>query len=239
MDPRRLSYLSRVDGLEDWYMLCDAGRGTDCLVYLHGHGSTGDQLFTRADSGQRLQLVERLNLSVVAPNLRGNAWMCPAAVRDLAELLVSCREKYGFRRYVFVSGSMGGTGALIFSVLHPELVAALGVMGGATKLSRYREFLRGGDRPIHREILDAIEAHYGAADYDRHDVSAQAERLTMPLVFRHGADDRIIPVSEMYDLRDHLSYKADASFYAIPGGDHDAPIPYFCETLEYLMTRLA
>ena len=238
MKPQRLTYTSRIDGTVDWYMLHDAGRGTDCLVYLHGHGSTGEQLFTRKDIQSRLPLIERLNLSVVSPNLRGNAWMCPAAVDDLAQLLTDCRDRYGFRRYVFVSGSMGGTGALIFAVRHPELVAALGVMGGVTRIDRYREFLRRGSRPIHREILDAIEAHYEAADYALHDVAAQAEKLTMPLVYHHGAADEIMPVSEMYDLRDRLGNKPAARFHAIPGGDHDAPIPYFGETLEGLLRQL-
>lgn len=239
MDPGRFTCISKVDGIEDWYMLCDAGRGTDCLVYLHGHGSHGDQLFVRADIKARLQLIERLNLSVVAPNLRDNAWMCPAAVADLAELLTHCREKYAFRRYIFVSGSMGGTGALIFAVRHPELVSALGVMGGATKLRRYREFLRGGAKPIHREIFDAIGAHYREGDYELHDVSAQAGKLAMPLAFYHGEADAIMPVTEMYDLRDRLADKPDARFFAIPGGGHDAPIPYFGEILETLLGQLA
>jgi len=236
--PRKLFYTSRVDGSADWYMFHDAGRGTDCLVYLHGHGSTGDQLFTRADIKTQLPLIESLGLSVISPNLRGNAWMCRAAVTDLAELLTDCRDKYGFRRYIFVAGSMGGTGALIFAVRHPELVAALGVLGGATNLRRYREFLRGGNKPIHREILDAIETHYREEDYDPHDVSAQAEKLTMPLVFFHGEADEIMPVTEMYDLRDKLNAKPDAFFRAIPGGNHDAPIPEFGKILKRLLEQL-
>lgn len=236
--PEKIVYTSSVDGATDWYMLGNAGRGTRCLVYLHGHGSTGDQLFTRADIKSRLPLIERLNLSVVSPNLRGNAWMCPAAVSDLAEILIGCRARYGFREYVFVSGSMGGTGALIFAVRHPELVAALGVMGGVTKIDRYREFLRRGRLSIHREILDAIETHYREEDYGSHDVAAQAEKLAMPLVFYHGEADEIMPVTEMYDLRDRLKTKTDARFRAIPGGDHDAPIPEFGNMLEYLLKQL-
>ena len=81
--PEKISYASSADGLEDWYMFCNAGRGTDCFVYLHGHGSTGDQLFTRQDIRVNLPLIEQKNLSIIAPNLRGNAWMCPAAVADL------------------------------------------------------------------------------------------------------------------------------------------------------------
>ena len=78
-----------------------------------------------------------------------------------------------------------------------ELVDAVGVMGGATKLRRYCEFLRRARLSIHKEILDAIETHYGEGDYELHDVSAQAEKLTMPLYYAHGKTDGIMPVAEM------------------------------------------
>ena len=237
--PEKITYNSRVDGASDWYMLCNAGSGTDCLVYLHGHGSRGDQLFTRADIKTRLPLIAELNLSVVAPDLRGNSWMCPTVVNDLADILTSCREKYGLRHFVFVSGSMGGTGALIFAVRHPELVDAVGVMGGATKLRRYCEFLRRrGKLSIHQEILDAIEAHYTEGDYELHDVSAQAEKLTMPLYYAHGKADGIMPVAEMYDLRDKLDGRPGKVFRAIPHGGHDSPIPLFGEILSDLLGQI-
>ena len=117
MEPKSVEYVSGVDGFRDRYFLHDAGRGSDCLVYLHGHGSDGSQLFTREDIKVNLPLIDGLGLSVVSPDLRGNSWMCPAAVADLAEILNSCREKYGWKRFVFLGGSMGGTGALIFAVL--------------------------------------------------------------------------------------------------------------------------
>ena len=120
--PQIVEYTSSVDGFRDRYFLHDAGKGTDCLVYLHGHGSDGSQLFTREDIKVNLPLLAELGLSVISPDLRGNGWMCPAAVADLADILTSCRKKYNFRRFVFLGGSMGGTGALIFAVRHPELV---------------------------------------------------------------------------------------------------------------------
>lgn len=237
--PEKITYASKVDGHEDWYMFCDAGRGADCLVYLHGHGSTGDQLFTREDIKNRLPLIASLKLSVIAPNLRGNAWMCPAAVEDLAAILVSAREKHALKRFVFVAGSMGGTGEMIFAIRRPELVDAVGVMGGATKLKRYCEFLRRrGKLSIHREILEAIETHYAEGDYERHDVSAQAEKLAMPLYYAHGKADGIMPVTEMYDLRDKLDGRPGKLFRAIPHGGHDSPIPLFGEILKYLLNAL-
>ncbi len=239
--PLRVDYRSQVDGTPDWYLLVNAGTGTDCLVNLHGHGSAGDQFFLNPDDPPQQAKMARLqkhNLSVIAPNLRDNAWMCPAAVSDLADILAECREKYGFRRYIFICGSMGGTGALIFSMRHPELVDALGIMAGVTNMRRYLEFLRQGDLPIHKEILEAIASHYTDADYDLNHVAAQAGKLAMPLFFAHGEDDQLMPVTEMYDLRDRLSGKPDAVFRSIPAGDHNSPGKCFGEMLEYLMAEL-
>ena len=242
ISPQRIDYVSRFDGSKDWYMLSNAGRGTDCLVSLHGHGAAGDQFFlNREEQGvkDRFALIGKLKLSVISPNLRGNAWMCPSAVNDLADILSSCRKKYGFRRYIFLSGSMGGTGALIFAVRHPELADALGIAGGVTNLRRYRDFLRGGDLPIHKEILEAIESHYDEESYDLHDVSAQAEKLAMPLFFAHGESDRLMPVTEMYDLRDRIGNRTGTVFRAIPDGDHNSPSSCFREMLEYLVKESA
>ena len=133
---------------------------------------------------------------------------------------------------------MGGTGAMIFAVRHPELVAALGVLGGATKLRRYCEFLRHAKLSIHQEILDAIESHYSDGDYELHDVSAQAEKLTMPLYYAHGKADGIMPVQEMYDLRDKLDGRPGKTFRAIPHGNHDSPIPLFGEILTGLLEQI-
>ena len=237
--PRIVEYTSSVDGFRDRYLFHDAGKKTDCLVYLHGHGSDGSQLFTREDIKVNLPLIGEFGLSVISPDLRGNGWMCPAAVDDLAEILSFCREKHHFRRFVFMGGSMGGTGALIFAMRRPELVDALGVMGGVSKLRRYRESLRRHCLlPIHREILDAIEAHYRESDYDLHDVSAQAERIDMPLFFAHGTADGIMPVQEMYDLRDRLDGRPGKGFRTVPRGGHDSPLPLFGEILKTLIEQI-
>ena len=237
LTPVRVDCTSKVDGKSDYYLLFNAGAGTDCLVNLHGHGSHGDQFFTNQDTPERipgLEMVKQLKLSVIAPNLRDNAWMCPAAVSDLADILNEGRKKYGFQRYYCISGSMGGTGALIFSIRHPELFAAIGVMAGVTNLRRYLDFLRQGDLPIHKEILAAIEAHYSDPDYDLHDVSAQFAKLTIPLFFAHGEADQLMPVTEMYDLRDKLRDRPDAVFRSIPDGDHNSPGKLFREMLRFV-----
>ena len=42
-------FVSKVDGLEDYYYVHNAGENTLCVVWLHGHGAHGDQAWTRPD----------------------------------------------------------------------------------------------------------------------------------------------------------------------------------------------
>ena len=46
---KRIRYKSGVDGVEDWAMVLPPKDGTKWLVCIHGHGSLGDQLYTRKD----------------------------------------------------------------------------------------------------------------------------------------------------------------------------------------------
>ena len=47
---KRVRYKSGVDGMDDWAMvLPPPNNGTKWLVCIHGHGSLGDQLYTRKD----------------------------------------------------------------------------------------------------------------------------------------------------------------------------------------------
>ncbi len=233
IEPEKIVFNSSVDGKEDYFMLHRAGK--DCLVWLHGHGSHGEQPFTRKDVVEFLwPLLEKYNLSVISPNLRDNAWMSPAAVADLAGILTDAKKEYGFERFIFLCGSMGGTGALIFAAYHPELVDRLGIMGAATDIGRYREFCRTGNHPVHEQLYQAITENYSETDYIRHNVCNMAEKLTMPLCFYHGESDPVMPVSEMTELQKLMPEGAKAVFRSVPG-EHDAPLAYMNEILSFLI----
>jgi len=227
---------ARADGAPDWAMYHHEGEGKDCVVLLHGHGSTGMQPLVRKDLKPWLEILGKNRLNVLSPDLRGNAWMCPAAAADLAELIRKGKKEYGWKRVFLISGSMGGTGALIFGILHPELTDGIGALGAATDLARYARWCAAQPLPVHGAIREAIEAHYSEADYPRHSVCRNAGLLTMPLFFAHGGADGIIPVSEARALRDLLGGKARFRYTEIPGGDHDSPLALFGEALAYLLS---
>jgi len=231
----RVEYQSGVDAIPDWALIWPPARGNVWTVNLHGHGSHGDQYFIgRQDVREHLwQPVRDAGLGVVTPNLRDNAWMSPAAVRDLHELLDWIRRRYGATRFLFISGSMGGNGNLTYAILHPEDCSAVVALGAAPDLAAYCIWALGNDAgTIQRQIGDAIVSAYGALPgqmpdlYRRHSPLFNTERLTMPVFLAHGENDALMPVAPMRALAAQLADHPDCEYVEVAGGDHDSPI--FC-----------
>ena len=226
-----LSFTSPVDGTADWALAWPHGASADWVVHLHGHGSTGNQLFTRPDLRDRwLPFYRSHGAGVLGPHLRGNSWMAPAAVTDLHALLDACRRRYSIARFHFVSGSMGGTASLIYAALHPEDVASVVALCPATDLARYHGWLAAHPGGVRDEIRAALVTAYSGTPADRPDVYARhstcrhAGRLTMPVFLSHGDADALIPVTETRALAFALGAIPNVTYREIPGGDHDAPL---------------
>ena len=228
----RLTYKSLEDGLKDWALAWrPPDKGNVWVVHLHGHGSTGDQIFTREDIREKwFTRYRELGLGVLSPNLRGNAWMCPEAVSDLHHLLRWVRQKYAVRAFYLVSGSMGGTGNLIYSILHPEDVTAVVALCPVTDIAFYHEWCLAHPGDVCHDIRLAIESAYSGAPsqvpdrYLPHVVIKNAHRLTMPVFLAHATGDAVIPVQQSRDLYKLLKGKPNVEYVEIDGGDHDTPL---------------
>ena len=241
----RFDYVSDLDGREDWGVFVPGRRPRECVVVIHGHGSHGDQLFTRPDiRASRLPCFQRLGLSILSPNLRDNAWMGPAAAAVLRELLQWARDEFGAERFHLNSGSMGGASNLIYAALHPEDVASVVALCPATDLRSYHDWLRDDPaRPVIREIREAIVASYGGRPDDRpevyaaHSALARADRLTMPLFIEHGDADPTIPIEQSRRLVEAMGEAPNLTYLEVSRGGHDAPLTtgrslaWFAETV--------
>jgi pimeloyl-ACP methyl ester carboxylesterase len=226
----RIYYTSKEGGLSD-YALYLPGKSNVCFVCLHGHGSHGDQLYVQKEARDIfLPIFLQRGASILTPNLRDNAWMSPQAADDLHELLGFARAQYSIRRFIFFSGSMGGTGNLIYAVLFPQDVSAVAALGAAADLASYYSWCRSGSSVIVKEIADAIENAYdGNPDkvpdvYRRHSVIKNKASLTMPVFLVHGSEDEIMPVSQARQLAQMMQSKDNFVYREIAGGDHDSPI---------------
>jgi pimeloyl-ACP methyl ester carboxylesterase len=222
---KRLDYCSSVDKVEDYAYILPGDNPAFWIIVLHGHGSHGDQLYTREDVRKTwLKPLRATGAGIITPNLRDNAWMNPAAAFDMHELIDYLRNEYGLKKTLFCSGSMGGTGNLIYSILYPEDVDAVIARGAATDLKSYLKWCLKQEMPIVREIAEAISTAYKDDELEKHSTLLNAEKLHMPIYFLHGGADEIIPVEQARMLAEKLHDKTDFFYEEIPGGNHDSPL---------------
>ncbi|HQL86827.1 MAG: prolyl oligopeptidase family serine peptidase [Lentisphaerae bacterium] len=233
-ETRRLDYQSPADGLDDWALLKMPAPGVSTwLVCIHGHGSRGNQLYIRPDL-QKLWLPRYLErgYGILTPNLRGNAWMGPAAVTDMDALLHFLRTQCQAKKFLFESGSMGGTSNLIYAGLRPENVAGVSARGAVIDLTAYHAFCRSrAEVGLLQEIADSLEAHYGGtpaqqpAVYQAHSPINHADKMqNMPIFLAHGTADPIMPVSQTRTFAATLATNPRFVYVEIPGGGHDSPL---------------
>lgn len=240
----RVSYSSAVDGASDWALAWPPATGRTWAVVLHGHGSHGDQLYTREDVRRAwLTPLRAAGAGILTPNLRDNAWMAPAAATDLHDLLDWARRRFGATRFVFVSGSMGGSGNLIYATLHPGDCAAVVALGAATDLAAYHDWCAQQTGAIQRQVAAAIETAYGGPParkpelYRQHSPLYQTARLTMPVFLAHGERDTLMPVSQMRALAAELAGRQDCVYSEMVKGGHDAPLT--CQpAMDWLIKRI-
>ena len=171
----------------------------DLLIALHGHGSDRWQ-YVKAEVGSSPRdFAARHAMIMVSPDYRAKtSWMGPQAEADLVQIIALLRNKYCIRKVFLVGGSMGGTSVLIFSALHPELVAGISSQNGTANMLDYQNF------------QDAIAASYGGnkqqqpEEYRKRSPELVPEKFTMPVAFTVGGKDTSVPPDSVRRLAARL-----------------------------------
>ncbi len=246
LNVEKVAFTSGLDNALDWAVLSPPPQGNDWAVFLHGHGSFGDQIFVRPDiRDQWVPALRKNNLGILGANIRGNSWMNPAAAYDLAALILWLKSEKQARHIILVGGSMGGTSALIFAGLHPDLLDGVVSLCPASDLAAYLPWCqeRRKQTPILGVIADTIIQRYGAPEqnpdvYARHNAVANAKKLKMPVSVCQAAGDNIIPVEQARAFAQQLSGKMTFRYLELTGGHHDSAIPEFATSLQWVIVRL-
>lgn len=231
----RFDYESVVDGYRDWALaLPPVSPVKDWVVVIHGHGAHGNQLYMRQDiKKSMLPVYLKRGLGILTPNLRDNAWMSPAAVTDMDEMLDFVRAHWESGRFFFASGSMGATSNLIYASLRPANVAGVVARGAVTDLTAYHAFARANQEhmPILHEIADCIEGAYGGTPegcpelYRLHSPLLHPEAFAdIPVLLMHGTRDKLMDVSQSRRFAAALADNLLFAYIEIPGGAHDSPL---------------
>ncbi len=199
--PQDCAFVARFDQSTQRYVrLAPVSSDTSTyhlLFVLHGHGADRWQYVreTRGECRAARDIAARFALVLISPDYRATtSWMGPAAEADLVQLIALERASSPKAR-VFVTGaSMGGTAALTFAALHPELVDGVVALNGTANLLEYTNF------------QSAIEASFGGSkiripeEYKRRSAEYWPERLTMPIALTAGGQDTVVPPESVVRL---------------------------------------
>ena len=167
-----------------------ADKSHDMLVALHGHGSDRWQFVRDARDECRAarDVAAKHHMIYVSPDYRAKtSWMGPKAEADLVQIIRDLKKRHRIGRVFVTGGSMGGTAALTFAALHPDLIAGVASMNGTANLLEYPNF------------LDAISASFGGTkgaipdEYKTRSAEYWPERFTMPVGITTGGKDTLVP----------------------------------------------
>lgn len=197
-----VTFVANCDGTEQRYVVVRPaeerpGRPCDVLLALHGHGSDRWQFVRdpRDECRAARDVAARHGMLFVSPDYRARtSWMGPQAEADVVQIIAELKQKYRVARVFVCGGSMGGTGALTFAALHPELVDGVAAMNGTANLVEYANF------------QEAMAASFGGTkvevpdEYKKRSAEFWAERFTMPVGLTTGGQDRLVPPDSVQRL---------------------------------------
>ena len=164
-EPVDVAFKAKHDGTEQRYVVVlpdefDAEKPHSVLIALHGHGSDRWQFVKdkRDECRAARDVAAKHKLIYVSPDYRAQtSWMGAAAEADVVQILEELKSKYRVDKVIVSGGSMGGTAALTFAAVHPELVAGVVSMNGTANLVEYDQF------------QDAIAVSFGGTKAEKPD----------------------------------------------------------------------
>ena len=201
-NPQDIVFRAQLDQTEQRYVErlpsgFEPEKPHDVLIALHGHGWDRWQFIQdmRGECRGLRDVATKHGLIFVSPDYRAKtSWMGPAAEADMLQIIADVKKRHRVNRVFIAGGSMGGTSALIFATLHPELIAGVCALNPTANIVEYAGF------------KDAIDTSYGSAG-ERHKRSPElhADRLTMPVALTTGGKDTVVPPASTLRLAKKLS----------------------------------
>lgn len=192
---RDVVFVAECDGTQQRYVLVlpadfKPEERHDVLIALHGHGSDRWQFVKdpRAEARAARDVAAKYGLLFVSPDYRARtSWMGPKAEADLVQIIAELKKTHRVGRVFLCGGSMGGSSALTFTALHPELIAGVAAMNGTANHLEYTQF------------QDAIAESYGGLktaipdEYKKRSAEYWPERFRMPVAMSLGGQDKLVP----------------------------------------------
>lgn len=196
------TFRAELDGSEQKYVVIipstfAADQPVSLLIALHGHGADRWQ-FVRQKRGEcaaTRDAAREHGMLMVSPDYRAKtSWMGPAAESDIVQIIRLLKMHYQIERVILCGGSMGGTGALTFTALHPKMIDGVVALNGTANLVEYDRF------------QDAIVKSFGGSkqhvpdEYRKRSAEFFPDRFTMPVATTTGGRDTTVPAESVLRL---------------------------------------
>lgn len=197
-----VAFTASYDGSTQRYVVIlpdgfNPAQSNDVLVCLHGHGSDRWQYVNvvRGETSAARDTARQYGMIFVSPDYRATtSWMGPAAEADMVQIIAALKQQYTVGRILMTGASMGGSSALTFTALHPELVDGVVALNGLADHVSFNNF------------QDAIAASFGGTkaqvpnEYYTRSALYFPERFTMPLAITAGGLDTTVPPQSVMQL---------------------------------------
>ncbi|TWU17769.1 hypothetical protein Pla52o_49840 [Novipirellula galeiformis] len=200
------TFTADYDGSEQKYVELTphqfaADKPISVLIVLHGHGSDRWQFATqmRGECRAARDAAAANGMLMITPDYRAKtSWMGPAAEADLLQIIRILKKQYQVERLIVSGASMGGSSALTFAALHPELVDGVVAINGTANHVEYERF------------QDAISKSFGGSkqevpeEYRKRSAEFFPEKFTMPFAATTGGRDESVPPESVLRLVESL-----------------------------------
>jgi dipeptidyl aminopeptidase/acylaminoacyl peptidase len=236
-----ISFKAKLDGTEQRYAIIKpAGFNPELpvpiLIALHGHGSDRFQFAKdqRDECRSARDAAIKFRMLYISPDYRAKtSWMGPAAEADTVQIIEQLKKQFKITKVVICGGSMGGTSALTFAALHPELIDGIVSMNGTANLVEYTQF------------QDAISTSFGGSkqaspeEYRKRSAELNAGKLTMPIAFTTGGRDKLVPCDSILRLSANL-LKSQKNIKLIhrPEGGHETSYADATEAFDFVIRQV-
>jgi len=146
--PEDVAFKAEIDGTEQFYMEIlpvgfDLDMKHDLIIGLHGHGSDRKQfaLDPRSECAAFREFASKHGMIAITPDYRATtSWMGPKAEADVVQIIKLLKKKHRINKVFVIGGSMGGTSALTFATLHPDLVDGVTAMNSLANHLEFENF---------------------------------------------------------------------------------------------------
>lgn len=231
-------FKSTLDGTDQRYVLMlppsfDPTMEHDVIIALHGHGADRWQFVKdeRSEATAFRTFAAKYSMIAISPDYRAKtSWMGASAEADLVQVIEEVTQKYRTRKVFLIGGSMGGTSALTFAALHPDMIDGVTSMNGHANHLEYDNFQK------------AISESFGGQknvipeEYKKRSAEYWPERLTMPIAFTVGEHDKSVPPQSVMRLATVLkALKRKVMIIVHPEGGHSTRFHEAMAAMEFMI----